>query len=381
MPEEILIVAISGRALAQSAARTGHRVRVFDAFADRDTQAVAQTACVAAEGAIALDGGKLFAALDALDPLEGQRAIIPGSGFERSPRTLDRLAAYGQLCANDADVVAALKEPELAAELLRTLGWQVPETRLEPPEEPRGWLQKEIGGAGGVHVRRAQRGTTDPRAYYQREIGGRAMSVTFLADAQRAWILGLNALAFRALGDAPFCYAGASTCSLQPPIERDLQARLTQLVRATGLRGLNGVDFLLDGSDIHVLEVNPRPTATFELYDADYALGLVDWHMRSFAGPLTGFFDRAAQAQRPARAYAIVYAERAVQVPHDAGFPEWCRDLPKGGTGIPAGWPVLSVFAEASGEAHAQRLLQQRQRDVLRKLEHWHAGAACECPA
>lgn len=381
MLEEILIIAITGRALAQSAARTGRRVRVFDAFADRDTQAIAETVCVAQDGTIALDEERLFAALDTLDALGQGRAIIAGSGFERSPQTLDRLAAYGTLCANDADIVAALKNPELAAELLRTLGWQVPETRREPPPDLRGWLQKEIGGAGGVHVRRAQRASAHARAYYQREVPGRALSATFLADAHRAYILGFNALAFRALGDAPFCYAGASTCSVDPAFEREVQARLDRLVRVTGLRGLNGIDFLRDGAEVYVLEVNARPTATFELYDFDYAQGLVDWHVRSFAGPLRGFSDQHAQDQRPARAYAIVYADRVVQVPDDADFPSWCRDLPAERSTIQPGAPVLSVFAEAQSEALVQRLLQQRQRDVQRMLERWHADAPCECPS
>jgi uncharacterized protein len=381
MTEEILIVAISGRALAQSAARSGRRVRVFDAFADRDTRACAETVCVAADGAIALDRERLFAALDALDTRGERRTIIAGSGFERSPQTLDRLARYGTLCANDADIVAALKDPELAVELLQALGWRVPETRREPPADPRGWLQKEIGGAGGVHVRRAQRRSARARAYYQREAPGRAMSVTFLADAERAWLLGFNALAFRALGDAPFCYAGASTCSVDPAMERDLQARLDRLVRMAGLRGLNGFDFLLDGREIWALEVNPRPTATFELYDPDYVEGLVDWHVRSFTGALPGFPTLSARGRTLARACAIVYADRVVQVPRDADFPRWCRDLPMAGSSIQAGAPVLSVFAEADGELLAQRLLEQRQRDVRLLLERWQADAPCECPA
>ncbi len=380
MPEEILIVAISGRALAQSAARMGCRVRVLDAFADRDTQALAETVCVAADGTIALDDEKVFAALGALDA-DTRRAIVPGSGFERSPRTLDRLCAYGLLCANDADIVAALKDPELAAELLRALGWQVPETRREPPADPRGWLQKEIGGAGGVHVRRAQQASAHARAYYQREAPGRALSVTFLADAQRAWVLGFNALASHAQGDAPFCYAGAGTCSLDPALEREVHARLDRLVRVTGLRGLNGVDFLLEGADLYALEVNPRPTATFELYDPDYAHGLVDWHVRSFAGPLSGFPDRHAQGRRPARAFSIVYAQQVVRVPQDADFPGWCRDLPAGGTTIQPGAPVLSVFAEAQSDVLVQPLLQHRQQQVQRMLQRWRVDTSCECPA
>jgi len=356
-------------------------VRVFDAFADRDTRALAQTVCVAADGAIALDDERLFAALDGLEAAKAPRTIVTGSGFERSPQTLDRLAVYGPLCANDHDMVAGLKDPELCAELLRALGWQVPDTRREAPADLRGWLQKEIGGAGGMHVRRPRRPSSHPRAYYQREVSGRALSVTFLADGERAWIVGFNALASRVLGDAPFCYAGASTCTVEPALERETQERLDRLVRATGLRGLNGLDFMIDGSDVHALEVNPRPTATFELYDRDYTQGLVDWHVRSFSGPLRDFPDRRASSERPARAYAIEYAERPLQVPEDFDFPEWCVDVPAAGSRIRAGWPVLSIFVEASDEELAQTLLLQRQTAMRLTLQRWYADTACESTA
>lgn len=373
---EIIIVAITGRALAQSAAKTGCRVRVLDAFADRDTQAAAQTACVAPDGAIALDPEKLFAALGDLDKAGEHRVIVPGSGFERTPQWLERLARFGALCANDADIVAAFKEPELAAELLCALGWQVPETCREPPADPRGWLQKEIGGAGGAHVRRAGRATAHARAYFQREVPGRPLSVTFLADAERAWILGFNALAVQAMKDAPFCYAGASTCALDPVLEREVQTRLDRLVCVTGLRGLNGLDFLLEGGEIYALEVNPRPTATFELYDPDYPEGLVRWHIRSFAGPLRDFPSQRAQNRAQTRACAVVYAQHAVHVPDGADFPGWCGDLPVAGSRIAAGAPVLTVFAEAQSEGQVQLLLQHRQHEMRGMLQRWCADVA-----
>ena len=96
------------------------------------------------------------------------------------------------------------------------------------------------------------------------------------------------------------------------------------------------------------LEVNPRPTATFELYDPDYAQGLVDWHVRSFAGPLADFPDRHAQAPASARACAIVYAEHVAARPRrtrtsraGAAICRWAE------AGSQPGAPVLSVFAEA----------------------------------
>jgi predicted ATP-grasp superfamily ATP-dependent carboligase len=370
---EILVVAISGRALAHSAAKTGARLRVLDAFADRDTQAVAQAACVSASDAIALDPARLIAALSELPA--GDRAIVPGSGFERAPQLLDRLRAHGRVYANDAGIVAALKEPETAAELLRTLGWDVPTTQLTVPDDPRGWLRKQTGGAGGWHVRRAEGARPHPGTYYQREVPGRAMSVTFLGDAERAHILGFNTQTLRAIGAAPFCYAGAATCTLDASLEQELQARLDRLVRATGLCGLNGLDFILDDAALHAIEVNPRPTATFELYEEDFPEGLVHWHLRSFGGALPGLAPRLRTPAASCRAYEVVFARTALRVPQDAHFPEWCADLPGPGSVIQPGAPVLSVFAAGESEVLARRNLSARLQEVERLMQSWCAGA------
>lgn len=377
---QILVIAVSGRALAQSAAKTGCPVRVLDAFADRDTRAVAEATCIAPEHAIALDPARLLAALGAPAEQSGGRVIVVGSGLERSPELLDRLAAYGWVCANAAEIVATLKQPELAAELLRAFGWSVPETQRAVPADPHAWLQKEIGGAGGVHVHSAVCAPARSGAYYQRRLTGRPVSVTFLADAERAWVLGFNAQSFHGVGKSPFCYAGASTCMLEPELAAEVQVRLDRLVRVVGLRGLNGLDFLLDGASIAALEVNPRPTATFELYEDDFPEGLVRWHIRSFAGPVPDFRDRLQRRQACARSYAVLYAERPLRVPDDVSYPGWCRDLPTGGSLIAPGAPVLSVFAAGEDAAAAQRCLQQRQHAMQRMLLQWHVdtGASCE---
>ena len=364
---QLVVIAISGRALAQSALRGGFSVRVLDAFADRDTQEAGATRCIAAEDTIALDPERMFAALG--EP--AARIIITGSGFERSPQLLDRLAHYGTLCANDTDIVRALKEPLLAAELLRALGFEVPETQIVPPSDGYGWLQKQIGGAGGVHVRPAAGATHGAHCYYQRVVGGRPLSVTFLADGERAYLLGFNQQSFGAVGDAPYCYLGAATCKVALALERDLQAGLDRLVRATALRGLNGLDFMLDEERVNVLEVNPRPTATFELYDADIARGLVCWHVRSFRSPVPEFEALLEDGKAEPRAYRIVFAEHTLRVPAGVEFPVWCKDLPTAGAVLQAGAPVLSVFAQGPTPQLAQSQLVRRLDQVDAMLERW----------
>jgi uncharacterized protein len=374
---QLVVIAISGRALAQSAVRGGWRVQVLDAFADRDTRAAGEAVCVAREDAIALDYRRMFAALG--EPSE--RIIVTGSGFERAPQVLSRLAAYGALCANDADIVCALKEPELSTELLRALGFTVPGVQSVAPQDPLGWLQKEIGGAGGVHVRPAAGAPHRARRYYQRIVPGRPLSVTFLADGERAYIIGFNAQSFCAIGAAPYCYVGASTCAVPGALASELQARLDRLVRVSGLRGLNGLDFLLDGSDVCTLEVNPRPTATFELYDEEIANGLVYWHVRSFRSPVPEFASLLQQRSQAPRAYRIVFAERVLRAPEALECGDWCRDLPNPGVVIPAGAPVLSVFAEGATPELAQAQLERRTLEAKQRVARWTIEERTNCTA
>jgi predicted ATP-grasp superfamily ATP-dependent carboligase len=166
----------------------------------------------------------------------------------------------------------------------------------------------------------------------------------------------------------------------------EVQRRLDRLVRVTGLRGLNGLDFLLEGADssareITALEVNPRPTATFELYEADFAEGLVHWHIRSFAGPLPEFAERLQQRVPHPCAYRVLYAENSVQVPDNVTFTNWCRDLPVAGSAIPPGAPVLSVFADGPSESDVLHLLEARERQMQQMLRRWRADASAACAA
>jgi predicted ATP-grasp superfamily ATP-dependent carboligase len=373
---ELVVIAISGRALAQSAQRGGYRVRVLDVFADCDTQAAGEARSIARGHSFALDPELMFAALGEtshrsqtdLGPL-----LLPGSGFERDPQWLEELAGFGTLAGNDADLVRAFKEPLLFEQMMQALGFDVPETRLDPPADARGWLQKEIGAAGGLHIRPAAGAKHASNRYYQRVAAGKPLSVAFLADGERAYVLGYNAQAIAALGASPYCYVGAATCELSGALRAEMQRQLDRLVRVSGLRGLNGLDFLLDGESVHVIEVNPRPTATFELYEPEIEGGLVRWHVASCAGSVPQFADVLNGRPRAARAYRILFAQKALRVPQQVQYPEWWRDRPQPGSTIALGAPVLSVFAEGADSAAVETLLAQRLGEAAREVSQWTA--------
>ncbi len=367
-PEDcaLLIVASSGRALAASAARRGLPVVVLDLYNDLDTRGLSLASRAVAGRSGRFDSRRLLAAAAELCPVQRCAGLICGSGFEARTGLLKKLAEGRTLFGNRPDTVALVKDPARFFALLDRLRIAHPAVTLEPPRDPDGWLVKRAGAAGGSHVRHAgKRHRARAHRYFQRLSSGRVLSVLFAADGARARVIGFNEQWTAGVPwCAPYCYGGAVTCTDLPQgIATTIAQALDRLVAATGLVGVNGLDFILDGDRLFVLEVNPRPTATIDLYDADVEAGVVALHLRACRGDLP-----AAPALSRTRAHAIVYAATALRVPASVSWPSWCTDLPEAGSLIPVGAPVCSVHCEAGTARQARRLLQARREQIEASL-------------
>lgn len=352
-----LIIATSGRALARSAWRSGHRVAVLDLFADRDTLAYAAVCQRIPAPGWDLDAAATVRAANEICP--ASVPLVTGSGFEDQPALLDALARGRKLFGNSSVTVAACKDPQGFFTLLDRLGIAHPETSLTLPDNPAGWLAKKIGGSGGTHVRPARTGEAyTPGTYFQRHAGGVCASVLFLADGHRARVVGFNEVWSRSAGDTPFAYAGAiNRVALVSTLRSRIAADVNALAGALGLVGLNGMDFIVDRDGYRVIEINPRPTATIDLHDDQAAGSLFDLHLRACAGAL----PPALHISNTVRAHAIVYSTgRRRQIPR-RGYPDWCSDLPADAAGITTGMPVCTVHASGSSASEVKRLLNRRQ--------------------
>jgi predicted ATP-grasp superfamily ATP-dependent carboligase len=369
LPEQrsLLLVSASGRALARSAGKGGLPVVVLDLFNDLDVRDVAVASRSVATRSGKFDARRLLAAAQLLCPPERCGGLVYGSGFEGRTGLLGKLALGRSLFGNDPDTVARLKAPVEFFALLDALGCAHPETRLDPPVDVSGWLVKRGGGAGGSHVKPAKsRHRAKPGRYFQKFQSGRTLSVLFAADGRDARVIGINEQWTANIASCgPYSYGGAvGSVVLDEKLQERIAALLDSLVRATGLIGLNGLDFILGAEgEMYVLEINPRPTATIDLYDADVAGGLLALHLRACRGELPGVL-----AQGQARAHAIVYASEAFRVPDRMQWPQWCTDIPVGGSEIPAGAPICSVHAEAATSDQARDLVMVRRETMASRF-------------
>ena len=360
----IVVVAQSGRALARSARWAGIPVHVLDLYADRDTSALALSVSRIGSIATGFCADRLLDRLHRIEAREGIDGIVGGSGFEERIDLLEAMARVGRLLGNPPEVVRRAKDPIGFFALLTSLGVPHPETVTEAPPGPAGqgagWLCKRIGGAGGTHIQSAE-GRCPPGRYLQRRVPGRPHSVVFLADGRHAAIVGYNEIRVQdGTGTARFRYTGAVTVS-EPPVAPAVEDAVQALVPALGLVGLCGLDFMLDEDGRYsVLEVNPRPTGTFELYE-DLGVegpGLFQMHLAACEGRLprtVRVLGRGVAAQE------VLWASETYAIPEDLRWPDWARDRPAGGTLIQTGEPICTLHARAAERKAVDRLLSVRR--------------------
>ncbi len=376
---ELLIVALSARALAQSARLGGFTPRVLDGFADLDTRALADNWRQVPLRAGGFAAAALLAAADDLDP-EQRLPVVCGSGFENRTRLLARLCRRRPLLGNTPATIRSIKQPRRLAALLARLDIPHPEmdetTRVGRVSRasgvthrahPTDWLIKRAGASGGAHIRpgnaRLRRGD-----YRQRRVAGQSLSALFLADGRRACLVGCNQTWHDASDPArSYTYGGAlSLAPYQVPgaVRAALPGILDRLVEASGLVGLCGVDLIVDARHWWLIEINPRPPATMELHEPD--TGLLALHLDAVRGRLPNHPPTSAGCS----GHAILYAPRRLHVP-EYDWPDWISDRPVPGSLIGAGHPVCTLHASGVAAGSVPILLEQRRRRLLATLSEW----------
>lgn len=360
----ILIVAPSGRALAAAARRAGYRPLVADFFDDLDTRTLAAANILVAVTERGFEGSGLVAQLQQLAAEHDPLGLVYGGGFEDRPELIAELGRHFPLYGNAPEVVARVKDPQVLADLCRRLAIPHPEIRFEMPLEATAWLVKHAGGGGGLHVAPALGKSLGPGDYYQRRIDGRPISVLLLGDGKAACGLGLSEQWTAADFERPFRFGGAlRPARLAAPLAERIIEAAEKIGAAAELVGLNSIDFLVEGDDFHLLEINPRPGATLDIFaDRD---GLL------FAAHLAACKGRLPQQPLTfpaAGATAIFYTPCDLDSMPVLAWPDWCHDRQKPGTHLHKCDPVCTVSAEAETPEAARALLDERRAQFLKYL-------------
>jgi len=367
----VLIAAVSGRALAAAARRAGYVPLVADLFRDLDTREIAERS-IRVAGSLARGIGQT-SLLDALGRLADGRnpvGVVYGSGFEDRAGLLAAIARRHRLIGTPPETVARIKDPFAFAELCRRAHIPHPETRRTGGT--RGvWLRKYIGAAGGAHVRPVRTpvmagrvpaiSPRRPQVYFQRWAVGRGVSALFLADEKRAMVLGFSEQWADPAPGQPFRYGGAARPAFVPTAQGEQMARAVGRVAfGSGIVGLCSADFLLRPDGFDLLEINPRPGATLDIF-RDAEGRLFHQHLDACRGRL----PQTAPTFAGAAAACVVYAPTRIRLPAGFVWPDWTADRQPSDEDVPAGAPLCTVLAEGQTACLARRLAGARAAELL----------------
>jgi predicted ATP-grasp superfamily ATP-dependent carboligase len=375
-----LIVGLSARAAADSAAAAGFAVTTVDAFGDLDLHPSVRGI------SLPRDRGTPFSATAAARAAAdlAADAVVYLANFENEPDAVSTAARGRALWGNPPDVLRRVRDPLTLMKAFRERDIPTPAVRnasdRSEPNGPNEWLVKPVASGGGRGITRWQGNDVPPGHYLQERIEGVPGSVAFVSAGGTAVPLGI----FRQLiGDAAFGADGYRYCGNilapagDPVFEHDeaLVDRASAVASAAaasfGLVGLNGVDFIAAAGAAHPIELNPRWSGAMELVERACGVSLFRMHADACARAVLPDFD-LRHARRGARAVgkAILFAREAVTT---GDTRRWLadasvRDVPQPGEHIAAGRPICTILADGDDAVGCYAALVRRAERLYASL-------------
>ena len=387
----LVIIGASARAVAQSAARCGWSVHAADLFGDLDLVAAArETVAVGIRSDPPASTAYPWSLRDAAARFPAGAAWCYTGALENHPDLIAAIAATRPLAGCPADAVRRLRAPRTVAAAAAAAGLASPECFASPAGLPRDgtFLVKPVASAGGRGIRPwtsqaavtaadSSAATGGPARLWQRFVAGAPWSATFLFQSGEARLVGVARQLVGAgwCRAAPFAWCGAVVAPA--PLAAAVARLGDPLAALSGGVGLVGVDVVVDDAGrVHVIEVNPRPTASMELFERAFDWSLACAHLAACGIPSPRPpVPRPAAAAAAVWSKAVLFARRDVCVDEDmvaglrqasdgwtaadGGWPS-LADLPRPGPPLAAGAAVLTVFAR--GPAPAESLVALRCR-------------------
>jgi len=374
--KSIILASASARSLAESAVAAGYTPICCDFFGDEDLRAL-----------LGRVGGEYLGPLSSPSELPPLLAGIPlgiplfwAGGFENTADTREIIAQTRTVVGASKQSIAAVRCPENLQSWMKSLPGNFPEIRRTPPTDGGRWLRKSSGTAGGLGVKRCDaRGLRhspsvlmDQELYFQRQIEGLPFSAMACTAGGEAYLFGasLQLCGWPCLGAREFLFCGnLGPVCLTPWLSDAIRRIADGIVAESGLKGVFGMDFLMNQQGLWLLEVNPRIPASHWIYDRGNSGLSVSAHLEGSEGMWQSLKNRMQSylMAEQAALQCVLWARQPGSLNEQLGdfqdLPAGIRlaDVPSAGTIFSAGTPMLSLIAESkSVEGLSERICQIR---------------------
>lgn len=363
--------------MTESCVQAGWQPEAIDLFGDWDLQRCCPTRQVS-------DLGQSLS-----DCCVRKAPVLFGTGFERlvvsgSLVNLPRLTLNSSIRS-----VKLCRAPKVWSKLLRKAGHIVPELFPDSVDLSHGqseWLVKPVVGSGGLGIRRldiASRAQIMPAEFLQEFVEGNPASLVALADGQSARLLGsfhqiVGDTAFGAPGE--FCFVGSvGPVSFGERIQQELEVIVNGVANGCGLRGIFGLDFVINRNRPVVVEINPRPTSSCELLEMASGTSLMPLHVQALTKSLSDLESADADAISGPACFgkSYVFWNRPIPATVTPLFHDWlirqhsgrkAADIPMAHTMISPESPIATVLASGPNSESVLVSLRELAKELLDRL-------------
>lgn len=375
---KILLVGVSTRSIAESAARSGYEVAAIDAFGDYDLKALCESYSLRRDFHVPFSASGLFTASRQLT----FDAVTYTSNLENHPEVVQQFARRAEVLGNSYQVLRSVRSWASLSDVLRRAGFRVPETVYhvngKQASSERKWLRKPVLSGGGHGITFTSNLRSGGQGFLLQEyIPGLSCSASFVANKEEAIVIGLTE---QLVGRSEFGADGFRYCGNILPLEiahglensanilGQVQRIASLITREFGLLGVNGFDFILADGQVCLTEVNPRYSASMELIEKAYGLSIFDLHMQAVVEDRLPEFDlghRMRQVKQRSYGKAILYAEKDGQAPDTRNWAQSeLRDVPFPGESLAEGKPICTVLTAGESRADCFARLVQRAKAI-----------------
>ena len=373
MNGKIIIAGASARAAAFSAQRSGFEPYTVDLFADSDLVRFFSATRVA---------NYPYGIAEAIGELPSGPWMYTGA-LENHPDLIDEITRQRPLYGNAGKQIRQVRNPRRMSEVFRDADLLYPDivNHLDQIPHRPGWLRKPLQSAAGRHIEPLQQyHRENKKFYYQRQIQGWPCSAVYLVSCTTARLLGVTYQLTGCdwAGAAAFFYAGSiGPVQLERKIRKQFE-RIGETLRSVfDVRGLIGVDAVIANNQVWTVEINPRYTASVEILERAGRTDLISQHASAFGLHCDVTPCRADTSMMHGK--AVCYAEKPLLITRP--FLDWVQtinlehrtwpqlaDIPKVGSSIGKGQPVLTVFTSGTDLEQVENQLQLKMVALKQQL-------------
>ncbi len=291
--------------------------------------------------------------------------MLWAGGLENCSDVLREIARHRPVIGADPAVVACLRDPWKISRWLENATIGVPRLATAASADVDCcWLRKSFRSSGGMGIgipvpEDAQdKAASSPGTYLQEYIDGVPMSAMFCSDATGVRLFGmsLQVIGWSSLGASGFLYCG-NVGPVDPgeAVMRQVTEAARVIVEQSGMQGVFGIDFILRHGHAWILEVNPRITASHELFEQRHPGLIIHQHLAALGWQATRpkrmLQDGSIRSLVPlstATARLILWAREEIRLPKSFGAYSAdslkIADCPRSGTEVSRSSPLCSIY-------------------------------------